>query len=269
MSLLRILRYPDPRLTKICRHPRICPRGPGAPAGGGFTVPLVLTQPDRPAGRGMKLQASPVKQLALPTALPWPSRAACAWMANTPKTRRKRQAALLAAQADVMVVAAYGLILPQWVLDLPRPGLPEHPRQPAAALARRGAHPPRHRGGRCRHRRDHHADGCRPGHGRHAAGRAPAHRPRPTPPPAARQSWPRWAAEMIVQALELAACGGLQPRAPACRGRDLRAQDRERHESLIDWSASATVIARRIRAFDPFPGASTTLAGRNHQGVEL
>ena len=54
----------------------------------GFVIPLVLTQPDRPAGRGMKLQASPVKQFALTTASPWRSRTACGWTANTPMTRR-------------------------------------------------------------------------------------------------------------------------------------------------------------------------------------
>ena len=56
----------------------------------GFDVPLVLTQPDRPAGRGMKLQASPVKQLAQQHAIPVVSRAVCASMADTLKTRQRR-----------------------------------------------------------------------------------------------------------------------------------------------------------------------------------
>ena len=54
------------------------------------------------------------------------------------------------------------------------PWLPEHPRQPAATLARRGPHPPRHRSGRRRNGRHHHADGRGSGHRRHAAGRGSA-----------------------------------------------------------------------------------------------
>ncbi|MEY3202635.1 MAG: methionyl-tRNA formyltransferase, partial [Pseudomonadota bacterium] len=80
----------------------------------GFEVPLVLTQPDRAAGRGMQLQASPVKQVALQHGLP-------VFQPVNLKSDEAR-APILAAQADVMVVAAYGLILPQAVLDMPRRG---------------------------------------------------------------------------------------------------------------------------------------------------
>jgi methionyl-tRNA formyltransferase len=84
----------------------------------GFTIPLVLSQPDRPAGRGMKLVVSPVKQLALERGLE----------VATPQTlsvkkggaeAEQAQEQLRAARADVLVVAAYGLILPQTVLDIP------------------------------------------------------------------------------------------------------------------------------------------------------
>ncbi len=80
----------------------------------GHEIVLVLTQPDRPAGRGMKLTPSAVKQVALGLDLP-------VFQPATLKTP-EAQAALRAADADVMVVAAYGLILPQAVLDLPRFG---------------------------------------------------------------------------------------------------------------------------------------------------
>ena len=83
---------------------------------------LVLTQPDRPAGRGLKLQASPVKQLAQQHAH---RRRAAAQPEARRQVRRRRaaaRAALEAARPDVMVVAAYGLILPPWVLALPRLG---------------------------------------------------------------------------------------------------------------------------------------------------
>ena len=138
--------------------------------GAGFEIALVLTQPDRPAGRGMKLQASPVKQFALehgwPVAQPrslrldgkYPEDAAAA------QARDRRRP-----RADVMVVAAYGLILPQWVLDAPRLGcLNIH----ASLLPRWRGAAPIHRAieaGDARNRRHHHADGCRPRHRRHAA----------------------------------------------------------------------------------------------------
>ena len=83
-------------------------------ADAGHDIALVLTQPDRPAGRGMKLTPSAVKQAAQARGLP-------VFQPNSLKTSES-QAELRAADADVMVVAAYGLILPQAVLDLPRFG---------------------------------------------------------------------------------------------------------------------------------------------------
>ncbi|MBW8365669.1 MAG: methionyl-tRNA formyltransferase [Rhizobium sp.] len=83
-------------------------------ADAGHDIALVLTQPDRPAGRGMKLTPSAVKQAALARGLP---------VSQPPSLKSpEAQAELRAADADVMVVAAYGLILPQAVLDLPRFG---------------------------------------------------------------------------------------------------------------------------------------------------
>jgi methionyl-tRNA formyltransferase len=80
----------------------------------GYAVPLVLTQPDRPAGRGMKLTPSPVKQLALAHGI----------AVDQPERLRseEQRAALAACAPDVLVVAAYGLILPRAVLELPRLG---------------------------------------------------------------------------------------------------------------------------------------------------
>ncbi|MCQ9122071.1 methionyl-tRNA formyltransferase [Rodentibacter pneumotropicus] len=77
-------------------------------------VIAVYTQPDKPAGRGKKLQASPVKQLAEQHNIP----------VYQPKSLRKEevQAELQALNADVMVVVAYGLILPKVVLSVPRLG---------------------------------------------------------------------------------------------------------------------------------------------------
>ena len=81
---------------------------------GGFDVVAVYTQPDRPAGRGLKLTASPVKEIALSRGV----------AVKQPLTLRDpaEQLALAALQPDLMIVAAYGLILPQAVLDIPRLG---------------------------------------------------------------------------------------------------------------------------------------------------
>ena len=79
-----------------------------------FSVVAVLTQPDRPAGRGMRLTASPVKQLALASNLP------LLQPASLKSVDVQQELANYA--ADVMVVAAYGLILPSALLQLPRYG---------------------------------------------------------------------------------------------------------------------------------------------------
>ena len=91
-------------------------------AAAGHEIALVLTQPDRPAGRGMKLQASPVKALAIAHGWPLAQPRSLRLDGRFPDDAAAGAAALRAARADVMVVAAYGLILPQWVLDLPRLG---------------------------------------------------------------------------------------------------------------------------------------------------
>ena len=80
----------------------------------GRDIVAVYTQPDRPAGRGQKLAPSPVKQLAVQHGI----------AVYQPQTLRDpaAQAELAALQADLMVVVAYGLILPQVVLDIPRLG---------------------------------------------------------------------------------------------------------------------------------------------------
>ena len=88
----------------------------------GHEIPLVLTQPDRPAGRGLKLQASPVKQLAQARGVAVAQPRSLRLDGKYPEDAAAAQAALQAAAPDVMVVAAYGLILPQWTLDLPRLG---------------------------------------------------------------------------------------------------------------------------------------------------
>lgn len=86
-----------------------------------FEIPLVLTQPDRPAGRGMQLQASPVKQLALEHGIEVLQPLSLRMDSKDPQRAEEARAAherLTALDYDVMVVAAYGLILPRSTLDI-------------------------------------------------------------------------------------------------------------------------------------------------------
>ena len=94
--------------------PSFAARALEAIARAGYTIPLVLTQPDRPKGRGLKLEPSPVKALALDLGLP----------VHQPATLRtaEARASVVAVPLDVLVVAAYGLILPPAILDWPRHG---------------------------------------------------------------------------------------------------------------------------------------------------
>lgn len=88
----------------------------------GFDIPLVLTQPDRPAGRGMQLQASPVKQFALANGIPVAQPVSLRLDGKYPDVAKEAHELLRRTEHDVMVVAAYGLILPRSMLEIPRYG---------------------------------------------------------------------------------------------------------------------------------------------------
>ncbi len=163
------------------------------------------------------------------------------------------------ARADVMVVAAYGLILPQWVLDAPRLGcLNIH-----ASLL------PRWRGAAPIHRAIEAGDretgvtimqmdaGLDTGDMLLAESVAIDD---PTPPGRLHDKLAALGGRLVVEALELAACGGLRPVKQPQAGVTY-ASKIEKAEAAIDWSQPAEVIARRIRAFDPSPGASSVLGG--------
>jgi methionyl-tRNA formyltransferase len=220
----------------------------------GHLVPLVLTQPDRPAGRGMKLTPSAVKQLALDLGAPVAQPRSLRLDGKFPDEAAAGRAALEAARPDVMVVAAYGLILPEWVLALPRLG----------CLNIHGSLLPRWRGAAPIHRAIEAGDaetgitimqmdaGLDTGdmlliarepiafddttgllHDRLAA----------------------LGARLVVQALADAAAGALQPVRQPGQGVTY-AHKIAKSEAAIDWTLPAEVIERRVRAFDPFPGAS-------------
>ncbi|MEY5002557.1 MAG: hypothetical protein RL678_366 [Pseudomonadota bacterium] len=88
----------------------------------GLEIPLVLTQPDRPAGRGMQLHASPVKQFALQHQIPVAQPTSLRLDGQFSDQAQQAHALLASTPHDVMVVAAYGLILPPSVLAIPPHG---------------------------------------------------------------------------------------------------------------------------------------------------
>ena len=225
----------------------------------GFVIGLVLTQPDRPAGRGMKLQASPVKAFALEHGFRVAQPRSLRLDGKFPGDAQAGRDALLAAQPDVLVVAAYGLILPQWALDLPRLGcLNIHasllPRWRGAAPIHRAIEAGDARTGITIMQMDAGLD----------TGAMVLAESLPIAPGDSTASLHAKLAplggRLIVEAVERAACGGLVSQPQPTEGITY-AHKIDKAEAAIDWRDSAAVIERRLRAFDPFPGASTQLDG--------
>lgn len=215
----------------------------------GHDVAMVLTQPDRPAGRGMSLQPSAVKKVALENGIE----------VFQPLTLRdaEAQAKVAAVGAEVMVVAAYGLILPQVVLDMPRFGcINIHgsllPRWRGAAPIQRALLAGDVETGVCIMQMEAGLD---------------------TGPVLLRGAFPinasdttatlhdrlaELGARLIVEAL-----GKLPlPAEPQPADGVTYAHKIEKAEALIDWSKSAAELDRHIRAFNPFPGAQALFGGQ-------
>jgi methionyl-tRNA formyltransferase len=221
----------------------------------GFEVPLVLTQPDRPAGRGMKLQASAVKQRALAAQIPVAQPQGLKLDGKFAADAAAAQEALLAARPDVMVVAAYGLILPQWVLDLPGLGcLNIHasllPRWRGAAPIHRAIEAGDAETGVTIMQMDAGLDTGAMG----LIGREPI---RPDDNTAAlHDRLALMGGRLIVEALRQPPAYVPQPPEGVNYAHKI-----DKAESAIDWRQSAVEIERRLRAFDPFPGGSTAAGG--------
>ncbi len=220
----------------------------------GYAVPLVLTQPDRPAGRGMKLTPSPVKRLALALGAAVAQPRSLRLDGKYPAEAESGRIALEAARPDVLVVAAYGLILPEWVLALPRLG----------CLNIHGSLLPRWRGAAPIHRAIEAGDaqtgitimqmdaGLDTG-----AMLLSQHAPIAFDDTTGllQERLGALGARLVVRALVDAAAGGLQPVTQPEAGVTY-AHKIAKSEAPIDWRLPADVIERRIRAFDPFPGAT-------------
>ena len=225
----------------------------------GFEIVLVLTQPDRPAGRGMKLQSSPVKQFAQAHGITVAQPRSLRLDGKYPDEAAPGRDALTAAQPDVLIVAAYGLILPQWVLDLPRLGcLNIHasllPRWRGAAPIHRAIEAGDARTGITIMQMD---AGLDTGDMLLVEGLDIA--PDDTTASLHDKLAPL-GGRLIVEALELAACGGLTREAQPTEGVTY-AHKIDKAEAAIDWREPAAQIERRLRAFDPFPGATGALDG--------
>ena len=221
----------------------------------GHEIVLVLSQPDRPAGRGMKLQASPVKQWALANQVPVAQPRSLRLDGKFPEDAAAARDTLLAAKADAMIVAAYGLILPQWVLDLP----------PKGCLNIHASLLPRWRGAAPIHRAIEAGDtqtgitimqmdaGLDTGDMLLVLPCAIA------PNDTTAVLHDRLAAlggEAIVQALT--SLDSLPHQSQPEEGVNY-AHKIDKAEAALDWALSAEVLARRIRAFDPFPGMTVPL----------
>jgi methionyl-tRNA formyltransferase len=225
----------------------------------GHDITLVLTQPDRPAGRGLKLHASPVKQWALEHGITVLQPRSLRLDGRYPDEAAAARNALQAAQPEALAVAAYGLILPRWTLDLPRLGcLNIHasllPRGRGAAPIQRAIEAGDAQTGVTIMQMDEGLDT-----GGMLLSEALPIGARET----AASLHDRLAglgARLIVQALDQAARGPLRATPQPAEG-VIYASKIDKTEAHIDWSRPATEIERRIRAFDPFPGAVTGLGG--------
>jgi methionyl-tRNA formyltransferase len=221
-------------------------------AGAGFTIPIVLTRPDKPKGRGLAVSASPVKACALARHLPLAQPA-------TLKTPEGREDAL-AVPLDVLVVAAYGLILPPAVLAWPRLGcLNIHasllPRWRGAAPIQRAIEAGDATTGITIMQMDEGLD------------TGPTIDAREVPigsRETAGSLHDRLAAvgaELIVEVLgRLEREGRLAARPQPGEGATYAARIGAA-DARVDWTRDAAAIDRQVRALDPAPGAYTTLDG--------
>ena len=223
-------------------------------AAAGFEIPLVLTQPDRPKGRGMQLTASPVKQAALELGLT---------VAQPEKLRNNAEALqmLKEVEADVMVVAAYGLILPQDVLDTPKHGcLNIHasllPRWRGAAPIQRAIEAGDAETGVCIMQMDIGLD---------TGDVVSEHRYPIQPTDTANEVHDvlmGLGAEAIVADLQRLQAESRLNTVKQPEEGVTYAQKLSKEEARIDWNESAAVIERKIRAFNPVPAAWVEYQGK-------
>jgi len=224
-------------------------------------VALVLTQPDRPAGRGLHLQPSAVKKVALAAGLPLAQPRSLRLDGRYPDEAVAAQAGLRSAKPEVMVVAAYGLILPPWALDLP----------PRGCLNIHGSILPRWRGAAPIQRAIEAGDAetgitiMQMDAGLDTGDMLLVERTPIGNDDTAARLQDRLAsigARLIVETLDLLEKQALT-RSPQPSQGATYAGKIDKAEAPLDWRQDAATLERRIRAFDPFPGASLAWAGES------
>ena len=218
----------------------------------GHEIVMALTQPDRPAGRGMKLRASPIKALALQHDL----------TVYQPESLKPAevQANISAVQSDVMIVAAYGLIIPTNILNMPKYG----------CYNIHGSLLPRWRGAAPIHRAILAGDSetgvtimeVVP---KLDAGAMVSKVVVPILATDTTQSLhdaiSQLGAKMMVEAMQtLQSTGRLNAEAQD-ESLVTYAHKVEKAESVIDWNSPADALSRQVRAFNPFPVATATFRG--------
>ncbi len=227
----------------------------------GHEVPLVLTQPDRPSGRGLKLTPSAVKQAAVAAGIEVMQPLGLRLEGKYPDDAAQARKALQEAAPDLMVVAAYGLILPKWVLTLPRHGCFNiHasllPRWRGAAPIQRAIEAGDTETGITIMQMDEGLDT-----GDMLLTRVVSVGPEHTAA-SLHDELAGVGAQAILEAIAQCEQGALAPRPQPAEGATYAAK-LEKSEAPLDLSQPASVLARRIRAFNPVPGATVRLPGLN------
>ncbi|GAC1369837.1 MAG: methionyl-tRNA formyltransferase [Ktedonobacteraceae bacterium] len=250
--MLRIIYMGTPHFAVPALEALIAGSAPGALLPAGLEVVTVITRPDKPAGRGREVVFSPVKQSALAHDIP-------VWQPGSFK-KSENSEALAAHHADLYIVAAFGQILPQKVLDQPRHGtLNIH-----ASLL------PRHRGA------DPIAESIVQGDHETGVSIMLLDAGIDTGPVLLSKSMPltgeettgtlteqlaRLGAQALLEALPLWIAGKIAPQ-PQDDARATHTRMLSKEDGAISWSLPAAVLARKVRAYQPWPTAFTHWRGK-------
>ena len=225
----------------------------------GFRTQLVVTQPDRPKGRGLELVQSPVKESALKLNLPLaqPDRI---------KVNEEFRAQLIALKPDAIIVVGYGRIIPPWMLDLP----------PLGNLNLHASLLPKYRGAAPIQWAI--ANGetvtgvttMRIDAGLDTGDILQQHELAIAPDDTAETLAPRLAAigaDLMVETLRSLQAGTIDPR-PQENAQASLAPILKKEDGLVDFSRPAAEIVNRIRGFQPWPGAYTKFRGKTLQIIQ-
>jgi methionyl-tRNA formyltransferase len=222
----------------------------------GFAVPLVVTQPDRPRGRGMELAISPVKQSALKLGLP-------VVQPEKIKNNDELRAQLTALKPDAIIVVGYGRIIPPWMLDLP----------PLGNLNLHASLLPKYRGAApiqwaiARGETVTGVTTMRIDAGLDTGAMLLQQKLSIGPDETAETLWPALAdigAELMVATLRGLQAGILKPK-PQEDSQATLAPILQKEDGRIDFTRSAPETYNRLRGFQPWPGAFTSFRGKGLQ----